>query len=84
MSAYLFWKLTCEHLLLRLLRRIREKNNNELPSKELSLTPDQVAVIYVEQEEFGVKLTELPIDEEGEFTRLWPKGFFEERVQELF
>jgi len=28
-------------------------------------------------------MTQLPIDETGEFTRQWPKGFFEERAEDL-
>lgn len=73
-----------EHLLLRLLRRIRETNENELPEDAPSLTPDKVCIVYVEQTAEGVKLTPLRIDETGEFIDRWPKGFFEERAEELF
>jgi predicted ATPase len=73
-----------EHLLLRLLRRIRETNEGELPLDAPSLTPEKVSVIYVEQTFEGVKLAPLRIDETGEFIDRWPKGFFEERAEELF
>jgi predicted ATPase len=73
-----------EHLILRLLRRIRETALGELPPGLPDLTPEQLSVIYVERSDTGVKLTALPIDKTGEFTSRWPAGFFEERAGELF
>lgn len=73
-----------EHLILRLLRRIRETAEGELPPGVLSLKPDDVSVVYVQPGENGVSLMPLPVDETGEFTTRWPKGFFDERAEELF
>jgi hypothetical protein len=85
-----------EHLLLRLLRRIRETTEGDLPPGHPGLRPEQVSVIYVEPsgeeggtKEFGqqggsVRVRSLPIDETGEFRDQWPHGFFEERAKELF
>lgn len=73
-----------EHIMLRLLRRIRETTENELPPSAPSLTPEQVAVIYVEPTEDGLKLTPLRITADGDFLDRWPRGFFEERGEELF
>jgi hypothetical protein len=73
-----------EHLLLRLLRRVRETGEGELPPGVTGLKPDQLSVIYVEEGENGTTYTELQIDSTGEFTRRWPKGFFDERARELF
>lgn len=73
-----------EHLILRLLRRIRETAAGELPPGVLPLKPDDVGVVYVQPGETGVELVPLPIDETGEFTTRWPKGFFDERAGELF
>ncbi len=73
-----------EHLILRLLRRIRETTDGELPPGLPALSAGQVGVIYVERSETGVKLTALPIDQTGEFKTHWPAGFFEERAGELF
>jgi hypothetical protein len=79
-----------EHLLLRLLRRIRETHDGGLPPGHPGLRPEQVAVVYVEpgepnQGEVGpVRLRHLRIDETGEFKDRWPRGFFEERAEELF
>lgn len=73
-----------EHLILRLLRRIRETTEPTQNENARPLRPDQVSVIYVEQTEQGVQLSQLRIDESGEFIDRWPKGFFEERADELF
>ncbi len=73
-----------EHVMLRLLRRIRETAENELPPGAFSLSPDDLAVIYVESTDDGVRFRPLRVDREGEFIDRWPKGFFEERAEELF
>jgi hypothetical protein len=84
-----------EHLLLRLLRRIRETKEGELPQGHPGLKPEQLSVVYVEpgdeqarveghQSPPAVRLRHLRIDETGEFMDRWPKGFFEERAEELF
>jgi predicted ATPase len=73
-----------EHLILRLLRRIREKSEGELQPGSIGIAPEDVAVVYVQSTEAGVELVPLPIDETGEFTTRWPKGFFGERAGELF
>lgn len=73
-----------EHLILRLLRRIRETAEGELPPNALALKTDDVSVMYVQSGEAGVELVPLLIDATGEFTTRWPKGFFDERAEELF
>ncbi len=73
-----------EHLMLRWLRRIREVHEDELPPGAPAIRPEYVAVLYVETGEKGQKITELPITEDGDFAKKWPKGFFEERADELF
>lgn len=73
-----------EHLLLRLLRRIRETEEKELPPGIDGLTPEQVSVNYVEQTEEGVRIRQLLISSDGDSLGEWPKGFFEERAGELY
>lgn len=73
-----------EHLLLRLLRRIRETHEDELPADHPGLTPENLAVYYVEQKSGSVCVLPLRVDETGEFEDRWPHGFFEERADELF
>lgn len=73
-----------EHLMLRILRRIRETTHRELPDNLPPITPEDVAVLYVQPSNEGVQVVEIPIKEDGEFDRPWPEGFFAERSQELF
>jgi predicted ATPase len=73
-----------EHLILRLLRRIRETTAGELPPDALPLRPEDVSVIWVEGGQDGTTMKQLEIDETGEFVDRWPRGFFEERAEELF
>jgi hypothetical protein len=73
-----------EHIMLRLLRRIRETTENEVPPGVIGLSPTDLAVIYVESSDDGVRFRPLRVDPEGEFIDRWPKGFFEERAEELF
>lgn len=74
-----------EHLLLRLLRRIRETSAGEvLPEHVGSLTRHEVAVIFVESSPDGSRYTHLRVNDDGEFEDRWPQGFFEERIREMF
>ena len=71
-----------EHLILRLLRRIRESTEQREPTG-LLLRARDLAVYYVESEVTGAKVTRLHVSEDGEFTTPWPNGFFTERLEEL-
>ncbi len=73
-----------DHILLRLLRRIRETNGNELPPRVTALTIDQMAIYYFESDEDGIHVRRLEITQEGDSRGDWPHGFFEEREGELF
>jgi hypothetical protein len=73
-----------EHVMLRLLRRIRETTAKELPPGVVGLSADDLSVIYVESADAGVLFRPLRVDGDGEFIDRWPKGFFEERAEELF
>ncbi len=73
-----------EHLMLRILRRIRETTDNELPEGIPAIRPEDVAVLYVQPGEKGAQVIEIPVTEDGDFARPWPQGFFAERVKELF
>jgi predicted ATPase len=72
-----------EHLILRVLRRIRETTEGELPEKATAFSPDKISVVYVESGAEGVRIRQLRVDEQGEFKDRWPKGFFAERMEEL-
>ncbi|MGP5493025.1 DUF3696 domain-containing protein, partial [Psychrobacter celer] len=72
-----------EHLILRLLKRIRQHTDKELPEGLDFIQKNDVAIIYLEPTENGVIANNIGIDEDGEFTENWPHGFFSERRQEL-
>ena len=71
-----------EHLLLRLLRRVRETTEGE--QTDHTLTPDNLSVVYVRSAPEGTKFTPISITDDGDFYAPWPEGFFDERVKELF
>lgn len=73
-----------EHFILRLLRRIRETAAGELPPGAPRLTPEDVAVHYIQPGAHGTMIKRLRIDESGDFVDEWPRGFFDERDEELF
>jgi hypothetical protein len=73
-----------EHLILRLMRRIRETTDGELPQGLTPIRPDHVAILYVLPDKDGAKVVEIPIRPDGEFAERWPQGFFAERAKELF
>jgi AAA15 family ATPase/GTPase len=73
-----------EHLILRILRRIRETASGELPTGAQPITPDQLAVLYVQQGKNGAEVINIPVTEDGDFAAKWPSGFFTEREKELF
>jgi len=75
-----------EHLILRLLRRIREAADlgDAEANGERPLTPDVLGVNYLSKEDGHVTVTSLPVNNGGDFDKPWPRGFFEERGPELF
>jgi AAA15 family ATPase/GTPase len=74
-----------EHILLRILRRIRESNKGLLLPNELNLTSADVNIYYFEPlPEGNTRVKKIRIDKEGELIDRWPGGFFSERDGELF
>jgi AAA15 family ATPase/GTPase len=72
-----------EHLMLRILRRIRNTKENE-GSCEYPIHPNDVAVYYLVKDDNITDAIHIPITEDGEFLLPWPNGFFPERAKELF
>ncbi|MCR4285416.1 MAG: hypothetical protein NUW00_00820, partial [Candidatus Kaiserbacteria bacterium] len=60
-----------ELLILRLLRRVREK----------TLKPDHLAIVNVVRDCGPFHMV---VNDDGEFTSPWVGGFFQERAEELF
>jgi hypothetical protein len=71
-----------EHLILRLLRRVRELNEGNLQPGDPEVRPQDLSILYVTSLPEGLEITELPVTEDGDFAREWPRGFFGERFEE--
>lgn len=73
-----------EHLILRLLRRIRESAEITENSATKALLPEMIGVYYLSKSDGVVSIDQIPVTKEGEFGKPWPQGFFDERGPELF
>lgn len=73
-----------EHLMLRLLRRIRETSKADIQHMRFSISADDVAVLYFEPDGDETFVHHLRISPDGTFADRWPRGFFDERFKEIF
>ena len=73
-----------EHLLLRIMRRMRETSMGIHPEGALAVRPEDVMVLFVEQDGSQSIVREMPLNERGELVKAWPGGFFEEGLREIF
>lgn len=87
MGMPLFIESHSEHILLRLLRRIRQTTNDEVPPERKQFYPENLSILYVnppKDNNQSPQIYKLRVDKDGEFKDRWPEGFFAERGQELF
>src|SRR5262249_19632129 len=73
-----------EHLLLRIMRRIRETSSQAVLEERQRLKAEEVAVLFVETAYEQSLVREMPLNEQGQLVKAWPGGFFEEGLEELF
>lgn len=75
-----------EHLLLRIMRRIRETANKELAEGITPITPDDVQILFVlpDEENRESIIKKISLRKNGELKDRWPGGFFEESFNEIF
>ena len=73
-----------EHLLLRVMRRMRETASGDLPKRVPEVTPKDVCVLFVEPDGSRSIIREMPLNDSGELVKAWPGGFFEEGLREIF
>ena len=73
-----------EHLLLRLMRRMRQTSTGDLPDGVVAVRPEDVMVLFVEPDGPKSIVREMPLNERGELVKAWPGGFFEEGLREIF
>jgi hypothetical protein len=72
----IFVETHSEHLILRILRRIRETSRGR-PHDGIPVTPNDLAVVYVSQKEGQSLAQTIRVDEHGELVDNWPDQFFE-------
>ena len=75
-----------EHLLLRLMRRMRQTSDGALPNGASELRPEDINVLFVEIDprDDQTLVREMPLNERGALVEAWPGGFFEEDLKEIF
>lgn len=84
-GKYILVETHSEHILLRLLKRIRQSSKDRPVSEDLRISPNEIAILYFEPTSTDVtKVRRLRVTEDGDFLDYWPKGFFMERDAELF
>lgn len=74
-----------EHILLRLLRRIRDTEKGRVLSDDVKLNNEQLAVYYFDpRPDGGTFVSRQLVTPLGDFYNDWPRGFFAERNKDLF
>ena len=73
-----------EAMLLRMMKRIRQTQDGELPPGGIAASVDDVAVCLLQNEGHGVTVTQMQMNRRGEFIKPWPRGLFEESLRETF
>ena len=73
-----------EHLLLRIMRRMRQTHDEELPDGLPKVTPKDVCILFVQPIGTSSAIRHLELDDEGQLLDAWPGGFFEEGFRERF
>jgi hypothetical protein len=71
-----------EALLLRMMKRIRQTHDGELPEDVPPASKDEIAIYLIQNEGKGVTVMQMRINDRGEFLKPWPKGLFEESLRE--
>lgn len=75
-----------EHLILRIMRRMRDTVRGTLPEGMPPVRPEDVTILYVQPRDNSSAsvVFELTLDQDGELRDEWPGGFFEEGFHERF
>lgn len=72
-----------EHMILRLLRRIRETEKGTAPA-DRQLRTNELGIYYLKQENGSTTASRIDVDVNGEFIQPWPDDFFEIDFYERF
>lgn len=79
----MFVETHSEHLLLRVMRRMRETHEGTVPDGARPVRPEDVSVVLVEKDGSRTISRKMPLNERGELVKAWPGGFFEEGLREV-
>lgn len=71
-----------EHIILRILRRIRETSLGKDVSYKIK--PSDISLVFIDSTKNGAVIKALRVDEKGRIIDKVPGGFFEEDFEELF
>lgn len=72
-----------EHLLLRIMKRMRETFEGKVECAHPVHARD-VSIVLVERDGGRTIARQMPLNERGELVKAWPNGFFEEGLREVF
>ena len=73
-----------EHLILRILRRIRETTRGTAPPDRV-MTPKELSILFTQQAATtGSEVRRIHVDVNGEFVEPWPDKFFDQDTEERF
>jgi predicted ATPase len=72
-----------EHLLLRVMRRMRQTSEGTLYDGMRPVRPADVSIVLVEKDGARSIARQMPLNERGELVKAWPGGFFEEGLREV-
>ena len=73
-----------EHMLLRIMKRIKQTSDGTIKDDALKLTTDDICLLYVDKDEHQTYIQELRLNKKGKLLDHWPNGFFEEGYKERF
>jgi hypothetical protein len=72
-----------EHLLLRVMRRMRETHEGSVREDARPVHAGDVSVLLIEKDGARTISRKMPLNEQGELVKAWPGGFFEEGLREV-
>jgi predicted ATPase len=72
-----------EHLILRILRRIRETTRGQA-TKDHTLSPQDLKIQYIRRSSSGSRAQSIDVDVNGDLVDEWPDDFFDQDFKERF